>query len=416
MSFSGIFMGLLVDRYNRKWLLVICSFVWSTCTFCTGYFKPFWALLLARFFLGVFESVCNPAAYSLIRDYFPPSHRARANAIYSSGIYVGSAISSISIVLINAFTWRGSFMVTGTIGMVFSVLALFVLREPPRPSPPAPKKTEEKEETEPLFNTPKSPEPPKKPGCGDFIRGFGKATKELISNPTSRYCLIGSALRFFGGYSLAFYLPIYFQHIYTSYDKQFGVLNAVMASILAFLSALSGGILSDMYHSKTYMAKSYICILSSVLAAPPMALCCIIQDKFYLSISMLGLNYLFAEAWGSPAITMLQDSVDPSMIGFCISAFMFFNTMAGMFATFALGEIQQWMDAENNLSVYGNTLFLFLMISYIGCCPFYYLAGLHYSKFMDAIAFEKDLMEKAEEEGLDTIHEGDSMDEVESVQ
>lgn len=78
-----------------------------------------------------------------------------------------------------------------------------------------------------------------------------------------------------------------------------------MASILAFLSALSGGILSDMYHSKTYMAKAYICILSSVLAAPPMALTCIIHDQFYVSVVMLGLNYLFAEAWGSPAITML---------------------------------------------------------------------------------------------------------------
>jgi nitrate/nitrite transporter NarK len=162
-------------------------------------------------------------------------------------------------------------MITGMIGMVFSVLAIFVLREPPRPSTPAPKKVEEKSEA--LINKSTAP---KKPGCGDFIKGFGKATKELISNPTSRYCLMGSALRFFGGYSLAFYLPIYYQHIYTTYDKQFGVLNAVMASILAFLSALSGGILSDMYHSKTYMAKSYICILSSLLAAPPMALCCLI--------------------------------------------------------------------------------------------------------------------------------------------
>jgi hypothetical protein len=52
------------------------------------------------------------------------------------------------------------------------------------------------------------------------------------------------------------------------------------------------------------------------------------------------------------------------------------------------------------------------MISYIGCIPFYYLAGRHYSKFMDAIAFEKDLMDKAEEDGLDTITENESMDEV----
>jgi len=140
MATSGIFMGMLVDRYSRKWLLVTGCLVWSLCTFMTGYIKDFYGLVAMRFLLGVFESVCNPAAYSLIRDYFPPTSRATANAVYSSGIYVGSAISSISIVLINAFMWRGAFMFTGAIGGCFAVLAAITLREPARPEPPAPKK------------------------------------------------------------------------------------------------------------------------------------------------------------------------------------------------------------------------------------------------------------------------------------
>ena len=126
-------MGLLTDRFNRKWLLVFFSIIWSSATFATGYFESFSVLVAMRFLLGVAESVCNPAAYSLIRDYFPPSHRSTANAIYSSGIYVGSAISSISIIAINAFGWRGSFMFTGLIGIVFGVLAALILREPKRP-------------------------------------------------------------------------------------------------------------------------------------------------------------------------------------------------------------------------------------------------------------------------------------------
>ena len=90
--------------------------------------------------------------------------------------------------------------------------------------------------------------------------------------------------------------------------------------------------------------------------------------------------------------------------------------MAGMFATFALGELQQFLKAEENLHVYGDTLLWFLMISYIGCIPFFYFAGKHYSKFMDAIAFEKKMMEKAEEDGLEIIPEDENMDEIESIQ
>lgn len=72
---------------------------------------------------------------------------------------------------------------------------------------------------------------------------------------------------------------------------------------------------------------------------------------------------------------------------------------------------------QENLKVYGNTLAFFMMISYIGCVPFYYLAGRHYTKFMEAIAFEKEMMDKAEEDALDTIAEDDdSMAEIESIQ
>jgi MFS family permease len=133
MAISGIFMGILIDRYNRKCLLVFFSLVWSSATFFTGYLKSFPALFVMRFLLGVAESVCNPAAYSLIREYFPPSHRATANAIYSSGIYVGTAISSISIIIINEFGWRGSFMFTGILGAIFGTLGAIILREPERP-------------------------------------------------------------------------------------------------------------------------------------------------------------------------------------------------------------------------------------------------------------------------------------------
>ena len=83
---------------------------------------------------------------------------------------------------------------------------------------------------------------------------------------------MGGSLRFFGGYSLAFYKPTYFQSVYPAYDQQFSLINAIMASVLCFISALAGGLLSDMYRVNK-MSKACICIFSSLVAAPALFLC-----------------------------------------------------------------------------------------------------------------------------------------------
>ena len=58
-----------------------------------------------RFLLGTFESTGNPLMYSLIRDYFPPNQRATATSIVGSTISLGTAVSSLSIILIDNFGW-----------------------------------------------------------------------------------------------------------------------------------------------------------------------------------------------------------------------------------------------------------------------------------------------------------------------
>ena len=39
---------------------------------------------------------------------------------------------------------------------------------------------------------------------------FCAATAEMFTNPTCRYCTIGGAFRFFGGYAIGFFMPLYF--------------------------------------------------------------------------------------------------------------------------------------------------------------------------------------------------------------
>ena len=53
----------------------------------------------------------------------------------------------------------------------------------------------------------------------------------------------------------------------------FGIIDAIMASVLGFASTLAGGMLSDAYHKKSYWTKAIISILSGALATPAIVLC-----------------------------------------------------------------------------------------------------------------------------------------------
>ena len=108
---------------------------------------------------------------------------------------------------------------------------------------------------------------------------------------------------------------------------------------------------------------------------------------------MLGLEYLFAESWLGPSITMVINTISPKNKGFAVSAYLFFATVAGTIATELLSVLQTHFDAKHHPPLYGYILFAFVLFSYAGSIPFMWLAGRHYTIFM-----EKKNAEKAEAE------------------
>ena len=96
---------------------------------------------------------------------------------------------------------------------------------------------------------------------------------------------------------------------------------------------------------------------------------------------MLGLEYLFAESWLGPSITMVINTISPENKGFAVSAYLFFATVAGTIATELLGVLQTQLKAKENPELYGYILFSFVLFSYAGSIPFMWLAGRHYTAF-----------------------------------
>ncbi|NKF23564.1 spinster family MFS transporter [Solimonas marina] len=132
-SFAGLPFAYWADRKSRKLVLSIAVFGWSIATMLSSLGRNFVTMAMARLGVATFEAGCSPPAYSLISDYFPASHRARAIAIYGLGISFGIWAGLTLGGAVNAhYGWRAAFIVLGLPSLVMATLVLLFVREPRR--------------------------------------------------------------------------------------------------------------------------------------------------------------------------------------------------------------------------------------------------------------------------------------------
>lgn len=144
ISFSifGIFGGITADKINRKLLIIVCSIGWSVCTLLSGIITNFWGFFIMRMTTGIFQAFLNPAAYSVIADYFPPDKRTFANSIFNLAIYFGGAMASLSGIFINLQGWRFTYILIALISIGITVVGVFTIYNPERGRWEAKKKDE----------------------------------------------------------------------------------------------------------------------------------------------------------------------------------------------------------------------------------------------------------------------------------
>ncbi|HYJ53764.1 MAG TPA: MFS transporter [Allosphingosinicella sp.] len=143
----GIPIARLADSWYRGRLIAIGLGLWSSMTVLSGFATSFTMLAAARIGVGIGEASASPAAYSMISDRFPKEKRATALSIYSSGLYIGGAISlpiggAVSSrwnaawpqavdAPLGLVGWQAAFLAVGLPGLLLA-LWVMTLREPLR--------------------------------------------------------------------------------------------------------------------------------------------------------------------------------------------------------------------------------------------------------------------------------------------
>jgi MFS family permease len=143
----GIPLGRLADSWYRGRLMAMGLALWSSMTALSGFASNFGMLAAARIGVGIGEASASPAAYSMISDWFPKERRATALSIYSSGLYIGGALSlPVGGFVVSRWSaawpdpaaaplglagWQAAFLAVGLPGLLLALWVL-TLREPQR--------------------------------------------------------------------------------------------------------------------------------------------------------------------------------------------------------------------------------------------------------------------------------------------
>jgi ACS family D-galactonate transporter-like MFS transporter len=123
--------GVLVDRFGPRLLYAFSLITWSVATFFQGFMRGFAGLFALRLATGAFEAPAFPTNNRIVTSWFPDHERASAIAMYTSGQFIGLAFLTPVLVTIQHFVgWRGLFIVTGLVGIVWGFIWYRVYRNP----------------------------------------------------------------------------------------------------------------------------------------------------------------------------------------------------------------------------------------------------------------------------------------------
>jgi MFS family permease len=124
-------MGWCVDRLGAARVLAAGFSLWSVSTVFTGLSSGITALVAARLFMGVGESVTYPSALALLAQRVSDRHRARATSILQLGGMVGPALGTfLGGLLMVRYGWRAMFISLGLASLLWLIPWVRQMRQP----------------------------------------------------------------------------------------------------------------------------------------------------------------------------------------------------------------------------------------------------------------------------------------------
>ncbi|MEO5773636.1 MAG: MFS transporter [Sphingomicrobium sp.] len=328
----------LADRRGRAGIIAAAVTVWSLFTAACGLVHSYAHLIAARMGVAVGEAGGIAPSYALISSHYPQSQRARALAIFSFGVPIGSALGIMfGGALAASLSWRLAFVVVGLAGLPVALLiGLFVRDARPAEAPPS----------------------------------ATKALGALAQTPSFWLLSLAAAAGSIPGYGLIFWLPSFFNRSFALPIDQVGWFYGSIVLVGGLAGTWAGGWVGDRAGPSRPAAYALIPAFCFLTAVPLFAL-----GMFAQSLPLAWLLFAIAQmlslAWLGPVVSAVQMIVAPQLRATASATFLFINNLVGIAGgTFALGWLSDAMKAARGVDS--------LRYSILYALGFYLLSALIY--------------------------------------
>jgi MFS family permease len=264
--------GFLADRFNRSRVIIASLFLWSIVTFMTAYSTTFEELLTTRILMGVSEACYIPAALALIVDYHRKNTRSLAVGIHMVGIMFGSGLGFIGGWVAEHHHWNTPFIYLGIIGIIYSLLLIFTLRD----VPPAKASSSSISALKPKLH-------------------FYQSLKDLFELRSYNLMLISWGLLAIVTWLVVGWLPTYFQVNFKLSQGVAGLYATGYFYLAELLGLLFGGYWADRWSKTNSRARILVPVIGICIGAP-----CVIaaSSTGYILLAVTGfVIYAFTAAF-----------------------------------------------------------------------------------------------------------------------
>ncbi|MDO4930650.1 MAG: MFS transporter [Bacteroidales bacterium] len=316
------FAGMIADRLNRKWLVVGSLFVWSAVTYLMGYANNFDQLYALRALMGISEALYIPSALSLIADWHEGKSRSLAIGVHMTGLYVGQAIGGFGATVAAMFTWHATFHWFGIIGIAYSIVLMFLLKE--NPVHATPKKTEAQTTVE------------KKPSVFSGL-------SVVLSTWAFWIILFYFAVPSLPGWATKNWLPTLFSQSLGIDMAQAGPMSTITIAVSSFIGVLIGGRLSDKWVQSNIRGRVYTSAIGLGMTIPALVL----LGMGHNIVTVVGAGLLFGVGYGifdANNMPILCQFVSAKYRGTAYGIMNMTGVFAGAAVTSLLGK---WTDGGN---------------------------------------------------------------------
>jgi predicted MFS family arabinose efflux permease len=317
----GIPIAMLADRSNRTTIMTVALVIWSAMTALCGFAQNFLQLFAARLGVGVGEAGGVAPAYSLIADYFPSEQRARALAVYSFGIPLGSALGIFFGGLIaSLIDWRTAFIAVGVAGVLLAPAFKWLVPEPVRGRYDA-------------------------TGASARPASLGEVFRVLVTKRSFWGLSLGASASSMMGYGLFFWLPSFFVR---SHDLTLLQASLYYASILlvgGIAGIWLGGWAADKFGAKrsNYARIPAVAFLFTV----PFYIAAVTTSSLTLAFCLFLVPTALGLVWLGPILSAIQHVVPSGMRATASAVFLFVNNLIGIgLGSVALGALSDGLSSR----------------------------------------------------------------------